>query len=91
MVYYPIEKFCSRYTDKLITINQEDFKLAQKKMKAKEVIYVPGVGIDLSRFENVKVDRAAKRKEIGVPEDAILFTKLTKTNSALRKTEKVGK
>jgi glycosyltransferase involved in cell wall biosynthesis len=73
MVFYPIEKFCSRFTDKLITINKEDYELAKAKFHAKAVHYVPGVGIDLSRFENIQVDRAAKRREIGVPEDAFLL------------------
>lgn len=41
LVYYPIEKICSYFTDKLITINREDYQLAKKKMKAKEVCYVP--------------------------------------------------
>ena len=39
LVYYPIEKFCSRFTDKLITINTEDYELAKRKFKAKEVHY----------------------------------------------------
>lgn len=80
MLYYPVEKFCSRFTDKLITINTEDYSLAKKKFKAKEVCYVPGVGIDLSRFENVKVDRNAKRREIGVPEDAYLLFSVGELN-----------
>lgn len=80
MVYYPIEKFCSRFTDKLITINQEDYALAKKKFKAKEVCYVPGVGVDLSRFEDVQVDRNAKRREIGVPEDAVLLLSVGELN-----------
>lgn len=80
MVYYPIEKFCSRFTDKLITINHEDFNLAKTKFHAKEVHYVPGVGIDLSRFENVQADRAAKRREIGVPEDAFLILSVGELN-----------
>ncbi len=80
MVYYPVEKFCSRYTDKLITINQEDYALAEKKFKSGTVHYVPGVGIDLSRFENVQVDRNAKRREIGVPEDAFLLLSVGELN-----------
>lgn len=80
MVYYPVEKFCSRFTDKLITINKEDYGLAQRKFHAKEVHYVPGVGIDLPRFENVQVDRAAKRREIGVPEDAFLLFSVGELN-----------
>lgn len=80
LIFYPIEKFCSRFTDKLITINKEDYELAKNKFKAKEVHYVPGVGIDLSRFENVEVDRKAKRKEIGVPEDAFLLLSVGELN-----------
>ena len=73
LVFYPIEKICSYFTDKLITINKEDFVLAKERFRAKEVHYVPGVGIDLSKFENVQVDRAEKRREIGVPEDAFVL------------------
>ena len=80
MVYYPIERFCSRFTDKLITINKEDFELAKNKFKAKEVHYVPGVGIDLSRFENINVDKGAKRNEIGVPEDVLLLLSVGELN-----------
>ena len=72
LVFYPIEKFCSRYTDKLITINKEDYALAKNKFKAKEVHYVPGVGIDLTKIDNVQTDRTAKRKELGIPDDAFL-------------------
>jgi len=80
IVYYPIEKICSYFTDKLITINREDYKLAKQKMKAKEVCYVPGVGIDLSKFKNIKVDRNAKRREIGVPEDCFLLLSVGELN-----------
>ena len=80
MIYYPIEKLCSRFTDKLITINREDYELAKSKFHAKEVHYVPGVGIDLSKFENVQVDKAAKRREIGVPEDAFLLLSVGELN-----------
>lgn len=80
LLYYPIEKFCSRYTDKLITINREDYALAQKKFKAKEVCYVPGVGVDLAKFQNVQVDRNAKRQEIGVPEDCFLLLSVGELN-----------
>jgi hypothetical protein len=36
LMYYPIEKFCARFTDVLFTINKEDYALAQKKMPAKK-------------------------------------------------------
>lgn len=80
IVFYPVEKLCSRFTDKLITINQEDYALAKAKFKAEEIHYIPGVGIDLSRFENVQVDRNAKRQEIGIPEDAFLLLSVGELN-----------
>ena len=87
LLYYPVEKFCSYFTDVLITINHEDYALAKKKMKAKRIEYVPGVGIDLSRFENVQVDRNAKRREIGVPKDAFLLISVGELS--VRKNHKV--
>jgi glycosyltransferase involved in cell wall biosynthesis len=80
MVYYPVERLCARFTDKLITINKEDYELAKARFKAGEICYVPGVGVDLSRFRDVRVDRAAKRREIGVPEDAVLLFSVGELN-----------
>ena len=74
LVYYPVEKWLARYTDVLITINQEDYARAQG-FKAKEVCYVPGVGVDLNRFNAGCVDRDEKRREIGVQaEDFVLLS-----------------
>lgn len=68
ILYYPVEKWLSRYTDVLITINKEDYERA-KTFKAGKVCYVPGVGIDLKKFNVGYVNREQKRKEIGVSAD----------------------
>ncbi len=80
MLYYPVEKLCAPFTDKLITINKEDYTLAENKLGAKEVCYVPGVGIDLARFENICADRMAKRCEIGVAENDFLLLSVGELN-----------
>lgn len=80
MLYYPVEKLCAHFTDVLITINQEDYALAQKKMKAKQVEYVPGVGIDLTKFGQDTVDKSAKRRELGVPDEATLLLSVGELN-----------
>jgi glycosyltransferase EpsD len=49
IVFYPIEKFFSRFTDKLITITEEDYSLAQKKFHC-EVDHIHGVGVDEKRY-----------------------------------------
>lgn len=81
LIYYPIEKICARYTDVLITINKEDFALAQKKMPVKKVCYVPGVGIDLSKIQNIVCDRNEVRKSMDVPEDCILLLSIGELNA----------
>ena len=81
LVYYPIEKVCSYFTDVLITINKEDYALAQAKMKAKKVAYLPGVGIDTTFFAEKKVDKDLKRQELNVPKDAFLMLSVGELNA----------
>lgn len=73
LIYFPVEYICSFFTDILITINQEDYHLAKKVMKAKKIEYIPGVGIDVDKYKNVSVDKKSKRKELGVPEDEVML------------------
>lgn len=80
LLYYPAEKFCSYFTDVLITINKEDFAIAQKKLKARETFYIPGVGIDLNKFKPAEIDQRRKRKELGVPDDAVLMLSVGELN-----------
>lgn len=74
LLYYPVEKFLSRWTDVLITINREDYNRAKKHFHAKKTYYVPGVGIDLKREELTEAQKEAKRKELGIPKNAFLIT-----------------
>lgn len=66
LVFYPVEKWLSRYTDVLITINEEDYERATKRFKAKQTVYVPGVGVDLNRFNCQIMDREEKREQLGL-------------------------
>ncbi len=50
LVYYPVEKILSRYTDVLITINEEDYRLAERRFHAGEILKIDGVGVDLKEF-----------------------------------------
>jgi glycosyltransferase EpsD len=76
MVYYPIEKGLSRYTDCLITINQEDYHLAvHHKFKAKKIEHVHGVGVDTNQYRPVsELQKHELRKSYGYhPDDFLLF------------------
>lgn len=80
LIYYPVEKLCAHFTDILITINKEDYALAKRKLKAKQIEYVPGVGIDTERFSECVINKAEKRKELGVPEDSMLLLSVGELN-----------
>lgn len=51
MLYYPIEKYLSKFTHTLITINSEDYELAKRKFKSNRVFKIPGIGLNFERLE----------------------------------------
>lgn len=61
LIYYPVERFLSRYTGTQICINMEDFNNA-KKFKAANVEYIAGVGIDTNDIKE-KSDIEDKEKD----------------------------
>lgn len=71
-IYYTVEDLMSYLSDAIITINHEDYKNAQR-MHSKRVYYIPGVGVDTNLFINIKIDRNAYRKKIGVGSDDFLI------------------
>lgn len=80
ILYYPIERILSKYTDVLITINKEDYHRAKKSFKSKEIYYIPGVGIDTKSIQRVKINKNIIRSEIGVPSDAFVILSVGELN-----------
>ena len=80
LAYYPVEWLMAPLTDLLLTMNREDYALAQKKMHARQVKYVPGVGIDTSRFATHRDDRLEKRRELGFGEEDFLILTVAEMN-----------
>ncbi len=73
LIFYPIEKHFARLTDKLITINHEDYNLASRKFKT-DVSYIHGVGVNESRYYNVSdEEKSALRRELGFKENQKLL------------------
>lgn len=51
LLYYPVEKYLSKYTDCLITINEEDYQnTIARNFNSKDNQLVNGVGIDIDNF-----------------------------------------
>lgn len=64
LLYYPVEKILARRTDAIITINKDDYYFAKKHLKTR-VFYVPGVGIELDKWDSYK----NIRQEIGLDDN----------------------
>lgn len=80
LIYQTAETFLARYTDAQITINQEDFAAAQKFPLRGKAYYIPGIGVDVKKISSVQVDRATKRAELGIPQDAFVFISVGELN-----------
>ena len=72
LVYYPVERFLSRYCDYIVTINKEDFNRA-RTFHCENVRYIPSVGVDINKIKGIVIDKATKKETIGVPADKILI------------------
>ncbi|WP_028043636.1 glycosyltransferase family 4 protein [Candidatus Stoquefichus massiliensis] len=66
LIYYPIEKWLSKYTDILITINTEDYARANKNFYMKRLEYVPGIGININEINKTVFNKEEKCKELGI-------------------------
>lgn len=77
LIYYPVERWFSRYTDVLVTINHEDYGRA-KTFYAKKVEYIPGVGVDMEKFAPDSVPLKKQKQlcqEFGINgEDVVLLS-----------------
>lgn len=66
IIYYPVEKIMSRYTDKLITITKEDYELAMKRFHC-PVFHIHGVGANSSKYFPLSMEAQQKQKaELGL-------------------------
>lgn len=79
LLFYPIEKFCARYTDCLITINKEDYERA-KTFPAKRVEYVPGIGVNVKKIQSATVNKKEMRRELGLQDDDFVIFSVGQTS-----------
>lgn len=75
ILYYPLERWLARYTDCLITINNEDYNLAvNRSFKAARIEHVHGVGVDIEKFKPVsKSEQDILREKHGYKKDDFLL------------------
>ncbi|MBN2883453.1 MAG: glycosyltransferase family 4 protein [Clostridia bacterium] len=69
ILYYPVERILARFTDLIITINEEDYRRALS-FKGTKVILVKGVGIDVARFSaDYSAENMDIRRKLAIPDN----------------------
>lgn len=79
LLYYPAERFCAHFTDALITINHEDYERA-KTFAAKEVYYIPGMGVDCKKVALEAAQPSRLREHYHIPENAFVVLSVGELN-----------
>jgi glycosyltransferase involved in cell wall biosynthesis len=65
--------------DAVLAINKEEYEVVKKWGKHNER-YIHGVGLDIAKIQNITVNRANKRKNFGIPQDAFLIFSIGELN-----------
>lgn len=77
VLYYPIEKVMARFTDAIITMNEEDYIIAKNNFKTRikgNVFKVNGVGIDIEQYKVDDVKNMTFKKSLGLNENDFIIT-----------------
>lgn len=83
LMYYPAERLCARWTDVLLTINREDYALAEQKFHVKrggQVLYLPGVGVDTARFAKLSREHDELCDRLSIPHESRLLLSVGELN-----------
>lgn len=73
LIFKPVEKYLSKFTDILITINEEDYQAALK-MKAKKVFKINGIGMDFNKYQTLNETKEEIRASLGLKENDFVIT-----------------
>lgn len=88
-VYLAAERLAGRWTDCLAVINEHDRKMAERYslVPPARLTYIPGAGLDLSRFNAAAVSNASVeqiRQELGLEPGTALFLMIGEFNDNKR-------
>lgn len=77
LIYYPIEKIMARYTDIIITMNEEDYQISKSRFKTRirgNIFKVNGVGIDLKKYNVDSRKDFNFKTNLGLKEDDFIIS-----------------
>ena len=78
LIWYPIERFFSRYADMMVLINKMDYELVKEKFHTEKVRRIPGIGVNLSQFQDL--GGGDLRNELSLPENTPLVVSVGELN-----------
>lgn len=70
ILFYPIEKYLSKYTDVLLTINKEDYNIAEKSFYMNKIYLINGPGVNIKELKKAK---EVSRKSLGLSENDFIL------------------
>lgn len=76
LIYYPLEKILSYFTDSIFTVNKEDYYTAKKSFSRKTNIrLIPEVGVDFNRLNIVNPEeiRESYRSSMSIKENTTVL------------------
>ena len=75
LIYYPVEKILAKYTDIMITINEEDYKFALNHFPI-DIRYIEGIGYDDNKLNNklTRKEKATLRRGLGINRNDYVIT-----------------
>lgn len=80
LIYYTAEKLAAKWTDHLITINEEDYKNAHRLLSTEKISLVHGVGVDLSVQSTVDEERQKMKEQLGLSNESIVISYVAELN-----------
>ncbi|KOY83879.1 glycosyltransferase family 4 protein [Lysinibacillus macroides] len=80
LIYYPAEKLAVKWTDHLITINEEDFKNAQRLLPREKISFVHGVGVEIAENDFSQQEKQQVRTQLGLSDDVITIAYIAELN-----------
>jgi glycosyltransferase involved in cell wall biosynthesis len=88
-IFRVLERIAGRWTDKLITMNREDFEAAKEYgiVPEENLAYMPGIGLDFSKYDPEKTARADVRQirdQLGIKSEETLFAMIGEFNPGKR-------
>lgn len=78
-IYYPIERIMAKFTDTLITMNEEDYQRSLK-FKVKNTYKINGVGIDLENYKVEEKEGLHIRESLGLKKSDFVILMIAEIN-----------